>query len=77
MHASESVLVIGELLCTGVQSKRRETHKERNARNVLMLGMQTTTTMSCWTHTHPLVRLVKKTAQVKTHNLIRCQLVSA
>ena len=42
MHASESVLVIGELLCTGVQAKRRETLKERNARNVLMLGIHTT-----------------------------------
>ena len=42
-HASEAVLVVGEFLCTGVQAKHRETHKEGNARNVLMLGIQTTT----------------------------------
>ena len=41
-HASESVLVVGELLCAGVQAKHRETHKDGNARNVLMLGTQTT-----------------------------------
>ena len=41
-HASESVLVVGELLCTSVQAKTRETHKEGHARNVLMLGIQTT-----------------------------------
>ena len=38
-QASESVLVVGELLCTGVQANT-ETHKEGNARNVLMLGIQ-------------------------------------
>ena len=41
-HASESVLVVGELLSYRRASKHRETHKEGNARNVLMLGIQTT-----------------------------------
>ena len=41
-HAGESVLVVSELLCTGGASKHRETHKEENTRNVLMLGIQTT-----------------------------------
>ena len=39
-HASESVLVVGELLCTGVHANT-ERH-EGNARNVLMLKIQTT-----------------------------------
>ena len=37
MHASESVLVIGELLCTSVQANT-ETHKERNARKCAHVG---------------------------------------
>ena len=41
MHASESVLVVSELLCTGVQANTERHTKERNARNVLMLGIQT------------------------------------
>ena len=42
MRASESVLVVSELLCTGVQANTERHTKERNARNVLMLGIQTT-----------------------------------
>ena len=41
-HASEWVLVVGELLCTGVEANTK-THKDGNARNVLMLEIQTTT----------------------------------
>ena len=42
MRASESVLVVSELLCTGVQANTERHTKERNAQNVLMLGIQTT-----------------------------------
>ena len=42
MRASESVLVVSELLCTGVQANTERHSKERNARNVLMLVIQTT-----------------------------------
>ena len=42
MRASESVLMVSELLSTGVQANTERHTKERNARNVLMLGIQTT-----------------------------------
>ena len=42
MHASESVLVVSELLCTGVQANTERHTRNENARNVLMLGIQTT-----------------------------------
>ena len=42
MHASESVLVVGELLCAGVQANTEKHTKNGTCENVLMLGIQTT-----------------------------------